>query len=164
MFCYLHCSSNSHKITSNCFWITWKLKSVHFSIVACRNKHVPCMRCGKPCRSFKTQTFWSPIYPLLHMMIVYLPHKRFILCYIYKCLVSFPHTFFGFIIFLSLYFYFFPPSPFSIELSETKLILFKQKSLAKYTEIEEECENKIREKHKSNSYTRGDFHWQRLTK
>lgn len=74
------------------------------------NKYVLCIHCGKPCRSFKIQTFWSPVYPLLNMMIVYFPHKRFILCYIYKCLVSFPthfsrhYHFYFFLLLSSLFF------------------------------------------------------------
>lgn len=99
---YLLCSSNSHKITSNCFWITWKLKSVHFSLLVEINK---CYACAAVSHAVRLRS--KPFEVLfIHFCTwwLYTFHINDLFCATSTNVWSrFPHTFLDLIIFISLF-------------------------------------------------------------
>lgn len=86
----LQCTSISQQITSNCFRISEKFNAVFHMCCFFYRLSMTKRLCYVVWYAIHSSPSWiySPIYPLLHMMIVCFSHRQFISCYIHKCLVS----------------------------------------------------------------------------
>lgn len=86
----LQCTSISQQLTSNCFRISEKFNAVFHMCCFFYRLSMTKRLCYVVWYAIHSSPSWiySPIYPLLHMMIVCFSHRQFISCYIHKCLVS----------------------------------------------------------------------------